>query len=147
MVGTIDDDPQWVTEIELGIQKCTNISYLGMISQEEVNALLAKASILVNTSYYEGFSNTFIQAWMRRVSVISLYVDPDRLLSSRGLGRVSRTEDQLFEDTQALLNDSDSRDRLGKACQSYALKYHSEENVGALLSLMQIAPANGKYAP
>ena len=32
---------------------------------------------LVNTSDYEGFSNTFIQAWMRRVPIASLHVDPD----------------------------------------------------------------------
>ena len=53
------------------------------LSQAEVNALLEHTDLLVNTSDYEGFSNTFIQAWMRRVPVVSLRVDPDRLLSPR----------------------------------------------------------------
>jgi glycosyltransferase involved in cell wall biosynthesis len=47
------------------IQSVTNVDYLGARRQREVNELLARAHVLVNTSITEGYPNTFIQAWQR----------------------------------------------------------------------------------
>src|SRR5680860_260954 len=46
------------------VKRLENLSYLGGRPQGEVNAVLARAHIFVNTSVQEGFPNTFIQAWM-----------------------------------------------------------------------------------
>ncbi|MCD6322213.1 MAG: glycosyltransferase family 4 protein, partial [Clostridiales bacterium] len=60
--------------LELRIQELSNIDYLGSMPQADVNSFLENAHVLVNTSQYEGFSNTFIQAWMREIPVVSLNV-------------------------------------------------------------------------
>jgi glycosyltransferase involved in cell wall biosynthesis len=65
-----------------------NLQLLGRLPPEKVHALLAEAKLLVNTSDYEGFSNTFIEAWVRGVPVLSLCIDPDRLIAREGLGYV-----------------------------------------------------------
>ena len=53
-----------------------NLDYLGEQPIERVNSEIAASDVLVTTSY-EGFPNTFIQAWLRGVPVVSNGVDPD----------------------------------------------------------------------
>lgn len=48
--------------------------------------LCNKATLLINTSVSEGISNTFIQAWMRGVPVISLNSNPEGWFDSNELG-------------------------------------------------------------
>ena len=42
-----------------------------------------KSKILINTSSFEGFPNTFVQAWANGVPVISLKVDPDNIIKKK----------------------------------------------------------------
>lgn len=145
VVGGESDIPEWVEGIKREMASHTNISYLGSISQERVNGLLAEAHLLVNTSDFEGFPNTFIQAWMRQVPVVSLNVDPDRLLSEEGLGLVCGSEARLLEESRRLIDDSALREELGAKCRDYALKNHSNKNMSALIDLM-CADSKGEAA-
>ena len=75
---------------ERGIESSANLQHLGERSHQEVNELLARAHIFVNTSIHEGFPNTFIQSWQRDVVVVSLSVDP-RPCAGTAPGRSCRT--------------------------------------------------------
>ncbi|QKT02456.1 glycosyltransferase [Ectothiorhodospiraceae bacterium 2226] len=112
------------------------VEYTGALPQEEVNRLLAEADLLVNTSTAEGFSNTFVQAWMRRVPVVSLNVNPEGVLERHRIGVQSHTFPQLVDDVRALLDDHEARDAMGRRAQQYALAHHSERNIGALMDLL-----------
>jgi glycosyltransferase involved in cell wall biosynthesis len=63
-----------------------NFTFLGQLGFEETEHWFSKAKIIINTSSEEGFSNTFIQAWYHKLLLISLKVDPDKLLSKHKLG-------------------------------------------------------------
>jgi glycosyltransferase involved in cell wall biosynthesis len=138
MVGGTMDDSDWTKQQLAEIAATPNIEYRGALGQGCVNALLEETDLLVNTSDYEGFSNTFIQAWMRRVPVVSLRVDPDRLLSRGGLGAVTGDEEKLYEKVAALLDDPDRCSAIGARARRYALDHHAESNIDTLASLMQL---------
>lgn len=114
-----------------------NLVYLGKQPIEQVNALLARCHVFVNTSLVEGFANTFIQAWMRRVPVLSLHVDPDRLLTREGIGHCAGgSEAALSQTLREWLGDEKARDAIGRRAEAYAAANHSERNVEALIDLM-----------
>jgi glycosyltransferase involved in cell wall biosynthesis len=134
------DDGDWTRRQLEEIAATPNLEYRGAQRQSDVNDLLEHTDLLVNTSDYEGFSNTFIQAWMRRVPVVSLIVDPDRLLSRGGLGAVTGNEDALHDGVTALLGDPDRCAAIGARARRYALEHHAESNIETLARLLRLAP-------
>lgn len=113
------------------------IEVLGEVPNHRVNALLETAHLLVNTSDYEGYSNTFIQAWMRRVPVVSLKADPDHVIRDRGLGYCSGTVNRLVSHTRRLLEDPSLREKMGACARSYAAANCSLANFNRMLRLME----------
>ncbi len=86
MIGGRSDNPRWQARLDARLAQCPNVRFLGPLDQDEVNRQLSRSHLLVNTSADEGFSNTFIQAWMRGVPVVSLNVDPDGVFRDERLG-------------------------------------------------------------
>ena len=124
--------------LENAKQEISTFQYLGELSQEEVNDALSKPGILINTSVYEGFSNTFVQAWMRKVPVISMNSDPNATLSVHKLGFLTPTMDELVEKTALLLENDSLRREIGEKARCYAIESYSlEQNMPILLSLLE----------
>lgn len=111
------------------IENKKNLEWLGEIPNDEVNNILSSTYLLVNTSLYEGFANTFIQAWLRGVPVLSLHVNPDSLLNNQGLGLCSGNFTGLCSDLEFLLNNQNFRKEMSKRCREYAEKEHSLINI------------------
>jgi glycosyltransferase involved in cell wall biosynthesis len=122
--------------LERMLSRLQNIEYRHELPMPEVNAVLARSHILVNTSRYEGFPNTFIQAWMRSVPVISLNEDPDGMITQYGLGFHSRTFGQLVSDTGRLLSDSLVRNAMAEAARVFARRQCSLESNCARIESM-----------
>ncbi|WP_373498652.1 glycosyltransferase family 4 protein [Desulfococcus sp.] len=135
MVGAIQGDIRKKQKYFELMNQSSNLRYLGPKRQEEVNEILSKSHIFVNTSVREGFPNTFIQAWLRKVPVVSLTVNPDRLIDRHGLGLVSGSFAQLKKDVSLLIEDHDLRERLGANAQCFAGEYFSMRNAEKLVRL------------
>jgi glycosyltransferase involved in cell wall biosynthesis len=116
--------PRYQRDLESRIRTVKGLTYLGERPNEEINRILAESHVLVNTSDYEGFPNTFIQAWLHEVPVVSLHVDPDDLLAKQGLGFHSGSLDRLVQDTRSLLENAALRTRMGTHAKAYALEHH-----------------------
>jgi glycosyltransferase involved in cell wall biosynthesis len=120
---------KWFEKLKEDIQTLPNLDYVGELTQEQVNQYLSRGHILVNTSRYEGFSNTFVQAWMRKVPVVSLTVDPDQILIKEKIGFKSETFEQLCQDVNGLIHDNSMRERMGEKAYRYACNNHSIEKM------------------
>jgi glycosyltransferase involved in cell wall biosynthesis len=140
MVGSTTGDDAWTREQLAAIEATPIIDYLGACTDLKVDRLLDRADLLVNTSEHGSFSNTFVQAWMRRVPVASLHVDPDGLLGRRGLGVISHTEDQLYRHVAALLSSYEKRAEMGDRARTHAIEHHAEGNIEQIARLLEVAP-------
>jgi glycosyltransferase involved in cell wall biosynthesis len=120
-------DPQYAAEILRQMEGLANIQYIGGVAFEESNDWIGRSSVFVNTSDHEGFPNTFIQAWLRGVPVVSLHVDPDAVLSREGIGFRSGTPENLQRDLAGLIADPTLRETMGQRARSYAMTNHSIE--------------------
>jgi len=124
--------------LEPRLRQAKGLTFLGERSIGEVNTLLAEAHVFVNTSEWEGFPNTFVQAWLREVPVVSLHVDPDDVLQGEGIGFRSGNFDQLVQDTKTLIENADLRREMGRRAQAYARKRHTlAANLPQIAELLQ----------
>jgi glycosyltransferase involved in cell wall biosynthesis len=126
--------------LESRIRKTKGLTYLGGKPIEEINGILAGSHVLVNTSTHEGegFPNTFVQAWLREVPVVSLEVDPDDILTRHGIGFCSGSFERLVQDTKILIGDPDLRRRMGQRARAYARKHHLlTENLDKVVELLE----------
>lgn len=135
MVGAMQGTSGWQAKIKDSMRDARQLEYIGEQPQEEVNKILATAHIFVNTSRWEGFANTFIQAWMRKVPVVSLEINPDRLFDANNVGLFSGTYEKMREDVLTLVRNPDMRIKMGEDAQRYAFENHSERNVQKMIQL------------
>jgi glycosyltransferase involved in cell wall biosynthesis len=132
-------DGEWNRVLMQRLSALPNVEYLGKRTQEQVNALIARATVFVNTSLYEGFPNTFIQAWLRSVPVVSLNVNPDHIFDDETIGFCAGSEARLSQIVRQLLIDKPLRDRIATQAMAYAQRYHSMDNAAYLESLIHAA--------
>ncbi|MES2649742.1 MAG: glycosyltransferase family 4 protein [Bacteroidota bacterium] len=69
------------------LKTLNNVTFTGFLERKEVLPFLSKAKFLLNTSHYEGFSNTFLEAMSVGTPIISTEkVNPDSIITKYNLG-------------------------------------------------------------
>jgi glycosyltransferase involved in cell wall biosynthesis len=108
----------------------SKLTLMSVLDREQINDLLARAILLVNTSKpnIEGFPNVFIQAWLAETAVVSLHANPGNLLNKKMIGVHSRTFEQLVCDVKNLIENKANRIKMGMQARQYAEQHHSFEN-------------------
>ena len=101
-------------------RKVPNFKYEGFVPPSEIDIYYRSASILVNTSVYEGFPMSFIQAWLNYTPTVSLNVDPDGIIEKEKLGFHSKSFDKLVHDVHILVTDEKLREEIGQRAREYA---------------------------
>lgn len=84
--------PGWeelAAEVKARARLLPNLELMGPRPRRELLALYARAVAVVGTSTFEGFPNTFMEAWACGVPALSLSVDPDGVIGRHGLGAVA----------------------------------------------------------
>lgn len=137
MIGRASTEA-WVTFVAEKTKLLKNFQYTGEFPIDEVNKILQESHILVNTSDYEGFPNTFIQAWLHGVPVVSLNVDPDNIIKNYKLGFHSSSFEQMEKDLRELITEKKLRQDFGANAYKYAQKNHCvDKQIHNLIKLLK----------
>lgn len=113
-------------EMEREAKSIPNLDFLGQIPIEKSNMLIGNAKLLVCSSEYEGFPNTFLQAWASGVPVVST-VDPNDLIKTYNLGIIVDSPESLVAAIEKLTKDNGLYQTLQRSINSYFSVHHSAQ--------------------
>lgn len=125
MVGGPTRDKHYYENVHIVTQGIPNLHFLGPKSFAETNAIVSRSRLLCCTSTFEGFPNTFLQAWSNGIPVVST-VNPSELITTHHLGAIVETEEEFQEQIKLLQNPS-SYDKISDCVRDYFTKNHASE--------------------
>lgn len=137
MIGKPQYKKKWTKNLKDSTKSIKNFESIENASFDCVNEILSKSHIFVNTSQLEGFPNTFIQSWMRKVPVVSLSINPDDVFNKQKVGYCSGSFEELVKHVKCLAIDHALRNKIGENACEYAMKMHSMKNANTIIELMR----------
>ncbi|WP_321491598.1 glycosyltransferase family 4 protein [uncultured Desulfobacter sp.] len=118
-------DNGFMDNIKKKLSALQNIEFHDYVAYPEMAYYYSRAKLLVNTSDFEGFPNTFIEAAVKQCPVLSLNSDPNQMLSVHGGGQFCNGDfEAMRRCLKLLLNDKNKLRNLGKRNFDYALRFH-----------------------
>ena len=111
----------------LNLKRLNNVEFIGYLNRDKINTFLSASIALLNTSFTEGFSNTFLEAWSLGVPVVTTKnVNPDDIVGKYNLGKVAENYDHLSSSLECILNmDEVEYNRLALHCFNYVKENHN----------------------
>lgn len=125
IVGGVNEQ-DYYDKIKKETENLDNLDFLGAKSIDQVNELLAESYILVCTSEFEGFPNTFLQAWAQNIPVIST-VNPSNVITEYELGYFINDESELHFSLLNLLTHNDLYKQVQNNIEKYFMTTHSAD--------------------
>lgn len=102
-----------------------NVLFIPGVPYEEIDIYFKKAKLLINTSRYEGFPNTFVQALKYGAPVFSLNVDPDGFISRHGCGHHAHGDmDVLTLSLKKALGNTELLSQMSSRAYQYVTNHH-----------------------
>ncbi|MHA1341616.1 MAG: glycosyltransferase family 4 protein [Promethearchaeota archaeon] len=114
------------------LKKCKNIKFVGYLRRAEIIPFLSNAYALINTSYYEGFSNVFLEAFAAGTPVVTTSkVDPDNIIAKNNIGLVAENYNEIPKLIISLINSKDY-DSIAQRCRNYVVKNHNPRKIATM---------------
>src|SRR5262245_25862243 len=126
-------------DVKAAATRLPNVSMPGGIRYTESGAWFDRARIFLNTSSIEGFPNTFLQAWIRGVPVVSFF-DPDGLIRRLQLGQVAVTIDDMRESIRGLLDVHVYRENVGRRARDFVSREFTSAAAARYIELLETRP-------
>jgi glycosyltransferase involved in cell wall biosynthesis len=122
-------------DVKAAAARLPNVSMPGAVRYTDSGAWFDRARVLLNTSSVEGFPNTYLQAWIRGVPVVSFF-DPDGLIRRLQLGVVCASLDDMREAIRGLLDVDAYRDNLGRRARDFVAREFTGAAAARYLELL-----------
>ncbi len=106
-------------------EKIPNLIFIEKIPFHEIQAYFNNAKIFINTSDFEGFPNTFLQAAQAKTPIVSLNVNPDNFLNEYNCGIFCKNDfNLLIKETKKLLQNPNEQILKGENAYRYLKENH-----------------------
>lgn len=106
------------------LENASNVKFEGYIKRTHISSFLSEAHLLLNTSHYEGFSNTFLESFASGTPIVTTRkVDPDHIIEKNGLGAVGDTYEDIPELIKSIVHHNSFAD-LSSHCKNFVKKNH-----------------------
>ena len=109
-------------------QNINNLEFVGPVPYSAVNKYFARAKVFVNTSEVEGFPNSFLQAWIHGVPVVS-FLDPDELIAKNELGFIPVDLEDMVNHIDNLIQHNNQRIYMSSIARKFAAENYSPINI------------------
>ncbi len=109
------------------VKTTKNVVWHGPVPYEGMSPFYAQAAFMCCTSEYEGFPNTFLEAWSHGLPVIST-IDPDSTIERKQLGAIAANEAEMERYARLFSGDDNSYQSLSKNCRRYYVQNHTLEH-------------------
>jgi glycosyltransferase involved in cell wall biosynthesis len=124
LVGGTGDADYWKS-LRTQANAMPQLTLSGQVSPAEADRAIAEASVLVNTSVYEGVSNAMVQAWLHGVPTLVESHDPDGIVEREGVGMLAGDVDGLERLVRRLAQDSGLLDAVSGSARRYGAEAHA----------------------
>ena len=112
-------------QIKTQAQGIPNLSFIEYVSFNQIDRYFQKAMVFVNTSDYEGFPNTFIQAAKNKTPILSFKVNPDDFINRYQCGLCANGDfSRLISQLKELLENKTLWNQMSANAFSYATENH-----------------------
>lgn len=128
-ISSIDKETSFFVD---KLKSLPNVEFVGLIPRDEILLFFSKSKFLLNTSRYEGFSNTFLEAMITGTPILTTNnVNPDGIIDRFDLGLIYENE----EDLELKLNALSETNYLKKSNHgiAYVKENHDHLALGKLL--------------
>jgi glycosyltransferase involved in cell wall biosynthesis len=126
MGGAVASEAGLFGRVRQAASAVPNVAFLGPVADPA--RVLAGAWVLLNTSEFEGFPTSFVEAWAHGVPTIS-FVDPGGVVAEGGLGLVADTADSLLGHLGRVLGSRSLRDEMGARARAHVAREHGADRV------------------
>lgn len=123
-------------DVKAAAARLPNVTMPGPVRYAETGGWFDRARLFLNTSSIEGFPNTFLQAWIRGVPVVSFF-DPDGLIRRLQLGAVSNSIDDMREAIRGLLDVDVYRENIGRRARDFAAREFTNAAAARYIELLE----------
>lgn len=106
-----------------------NVEFRKSVGFDKIDIYFQRAKMFVNTSDFEGFPNTFIQACSSGTPILSINVNPDKFLERYNCGLCADGDWDTFVKQVKILLDPVMRTECGQNARKYVRENHDIEKI------------------
>lgn len=117
------DDTRY-DELIARAKQIKNLEFIPRVPFNKIHEYFLRAKVFVNTSSYEGFPNTFIQACKCAAPILSLNVNPDDFLNKHTCGISCNGDWQRMVDSLKFLLEDERYVQMGENGKKYVEENH-----------------------